>query len=113
MDYTVPVDRVRKQLRRILEDSDLWDGKAWGLQVTGTTERSVELRALMGARNSGDAWNLRCEVREKLVGFLQGTYPDSLPRLRAELSRDGQPVPPERVGSRGTDPAKELTGDDR
>jgi len=87
-DYTVPVDRVRAELHRILQDSDLWDGKVWGLQVTNATDRTVELRALMGAHNSGDAWNLRCHVREALIGFLQRECPQALPRVRAELERD-------------------------
>jgi small-conductance mechanosensitive channel len=85
VDYTVPVQRVREELHRLLQADALWDGEVWGLQVTDATDRSVELRALMGARNSGDAWNLRCHVREQLIGFLQREYPGSLPRLRAEL----------------------------
>ena len=84
-DYTVSVQRVREELHRILKGSDLWDGEIWGLQVTNTTEQTLELRALMGAHNSGDAWNLRCHVREKLIEFLQKEYPEALPRLRAEL----------------------------
>ena len=89
-DYTVPVERIRAELHRILEGSDLWDGKVWGLQVTDATDRAVELRALMGARNSGHAWDLRCYVREQLIGFLQREYPQALPRFRAEL--DEQPT---------------------
>ena len=85
VDYTVPVQRVRDELHGILQADDLWDGQVWGLQVTDARERTVELRALMGARNSGDAWNLRCHVREQLIDFLQREYPGSLPRLRAEL----------------------------
>lgn len=91
-DYTVPVDRVREELRRILENSDLWDGEIWGLQVTNTTERALELRALMGAHNSGDAWTLRCYVREKLIEFLQRNYPEALPRLRADLASTAPPL---------------------
>jgi small-conductance mechanosensitive channel len=85
-DYTVPVSRVREELHRILLESPLWDGDVWGLQVTNSTERSVELRALMGARNSGDAWDLRCQVRERLIQFMQREYPQSLPRMRAEIA---------------------------
>ncbi len=85
-DYTVPVDRVRDELHRILQESRQWDGKVWGLQVTNANERAVELRALMGARNSGEAWDLRCHVREKLLEFLQREYPQALPRVRAELA---------------------------
>jgi hypothetical protein len=53
--------------------------------VTNASDQSIELRALMGARNSGDAWNLRCHVREQLIEFLHREYPGSLPRLRTEL----------------------------
>jgi hypothetical protein len=72
-------------LHKILQADDLWDGEVWGLQVTNATDRTIELRALMGARNSDDAWNLRCHVREQLIDFLHREYPESLPRLRAEL----------------------------
>ena len=85
-DYTVPVERVREKLHEILKGSDLWDGEVWGLQVTDAKEQTLELRALMGARNSSDAWDLRCLVREQLIAFLQSEYPQALPRLRAELA---------------------------
>lgn len=85
VDYTVPVQRVREELYAQLQADELWDGEVWGLQVTDARERVVELRALMGAKNSGDAWNLRCHIREQLIEFLQREYPGSLPRLRAEL----------------------------
>ena len=85
VDYTVPVDEVREQLHRILEASDLWDKKVWNLQVTKRTEQALELRALMSAPTSGKAWDLRCHVREELVKYLQREYPQSLPRIRAEI----------------------------
>lgn len=85
-DYTVPVEEVRNELKRVLDDSGMWDGKSWGLQVTDTTDRSMTLRALMSAPDSGTAWNLRCHVREKLLAYLQEKYPGSLPRARAEVS---------------------------
>ena len=85
VDYTVPVDEIRAELNRVVKGSDLWDEKVSLVQVTNTTERSVEIRALVSARNSSDAWDLRCLVREKLVAFVQTNYPEALPRLRAEL----------------------------
>lgn len=84
-DYTVPVEEVRAELHRILQSSAMWDGKAWGLQVTDATEHTLQLRALMSAADSGAAWDLRCHVREKLIAFLQERYQCSLPRVRAEL----------------------------
>ena len=85
VDYTVPVQAIREELHRILKSTDLWDGKAWVLQVTNATDRTVELRALMSAQDAPTAWNLRCEVREKLIEFVQKNYPDGLPKLRAEI----------------------------
>jgi small-conductance mechanosensitive channel len=84
-DYTIPVEEVRQELHRVLQSTKLWDGKTWGLQVTNASEHTMELRALMSAPDSGTAWDLRCYVREKLIGFLQEKYPQSLPRVRAEL----------------------------
>jgi len=86
-DYSVPVEAVRNELHRVLEMSKLWDGKVWRLQVTNATDRTVELRALMSAPNSPTAWDLRCYVREKLILFLQQQFPQSLPRMRAEVLR--------------------------
>jgi small-conductance mechanosensitive channel len=83
-DYTVPVEVLRKELHRILEHTPLWDGRVGSLLVTDSTEKTVELRALVSAEDSSTAWRLRCHVREGLITFLQGEYPGSLPRLRLE-----------------------------
>lgn len=85
-DYTVPVDMVRAELKRILDESPKWDGNVWGLQVTDSTDRTMTLRALVSAANSGDAWELRCEVREKLIAYLQREHPGCLPRSRADVA---------------------------
>jgi small-conductance mechanosensitive channel len=86
-DYAVPVDDVRAELHRILKASALWDGQAWGLQVTETTERTIALRALMSAADSGALWDLRCLVRERLVAYLKSRHPSALPRLRTAAGR--------------------------
>lgn len=74
-DHAVPVEEVRQKLHEILRDSDKWDKKAWGLHVTNSTYRTMELRALMSAADSATAFELRCEVREKLLAFLRENYP--------------------------------------
>ena len=86
-DYTVPIEAVREKLGAILEATPLWDRRAWCLQVTNATERTMELRALMSARSSPEAWDLRCHVREALIAWLQQAYPQHLPRTRVELDR--------------------------
>jgi small-conductance mechanosensitive channel len=84
-DYTVPVQAVREELERIVQTCEKWDGRVCVLQVTDATQETVELRALVSAAGSGEAWDLRVFVREKLVEFLQREYPDCLPRRRVEL----------------------------
>lgn len=85
-DYTVPVEEVRQELRRILEETPLWDRRTWGLQVTDLSDSTVQMRALMSASNASRAFDLRCHVRERLVHFLQDKYPQCLPTRRAQLA---------------------------
>jgi small-conductance mechanosensitive channel len=85
LDYTVPVDKLRAKLMEIVHASPLWDGRVVALQVSDAKERTVELRALVSARNAPAAWDLRCEVRERLIAYLQAEYPEALPRTRAEV----------------------------
>jgi small-conductance mechanosensitive channel len=85
VDYTVPMDAVRAKMEEIVRNSDLWDGQVVVLQVTDTDKDTMTLRGLMSARTSPRAWDLRCEVREKLLVWLQAEYPGALPRLRGEL----------------------------
>jgi small-conductance mechanosensitive channel len=83
-DYRLPVDELRAELKRILDDNPLFDGRAWGLQVTNANESTIELRALMSAEDASKSWDLRCAVREALIRYLQMKHPDSLPRIRLE-----------------------------
>lgn len=89
-DYSVPVRAVREELQRILEQSDDWDGQVSGVQVTDTTEQTMAVRALMSASDASRLWNLRCEVREKLIDYIQREFPESLPRFRAEFPEKPQ-----------------------
>lgn len=94
VDYTVPVEAVRTEFRRILDASPLWNKQVFGLQVSDSDRYTMQLRALMDVRNSSDAWDLRCLVREKLIDFLQKNYPGSLPRYRAEVDQAREAEPP-------------------
>jgi small-conductance mechanosensitive channel len=89
-DYRVPVEAVRREVERFARTRPEWDGRVAQLQVTGATDRTVELRALVSAADSSRAWDLRCALREQLVTFLQqldgGRY---LPRVRVEPAKKG------------------------
>jgi small-conductance mechanosensitive channel len=84
VDFTAPVEAIRTKLGEIVKASPLWDGQVVKLQVTDAKEGSMELRALVSARSSADAFELRCEVREQLIAFLQQEHPNALPHQRAE-----------------------------
>ena len=93
LDYTVPVDAFRKKAEEVVKQSALWDKQVVNLQVTDAKDTTVELRILCSAMDSGKAWDLRCEVREKMLAFLQTAYPKCLPRRRQEIlaSPGGEP----------------------
>jgi small-conductance mechanosensitive channel len=85
VDYTMPIDPLRQELTRILSASKLWDGKVNVLQVTDAKDRTLEIRALASAADASAAWDLRCEVREMLVTFVQSRFPGALPQVRGSL----------------------------
>ena len=51
-----------------------------------TSERAMEVRILASAANSANAWDLRCDIREKMIAWLNEAYPHALPRDRIDLT---------------------------
>jgi small-conductance mechanosensitive channel len=90
LDYSVSLDGLRAELGRLLESDPLWDKRVKVMQVTNTSEKTMEVRALMSASSSGNAFDLRCNVREGLIKYLQKNYPDAFPVDRVVLKR----IPP-------------------
>lgn len=82
LDYSVPVEKLRQELGRLLEVSPHWDKQSWSLQMTDANDRAVVVRAQMSAADPPASFALRCEIREKLVAFVQEHYPNALPRAR-------------------------------
>jgi len=94
VDYATPVEEVRAEFERVLAASALWNGQTAVLQVVDATEQTMVLRALVSADSAPSVWDLRCEVRERLLAWLQREHPEALPRVRAEVeaSAPGSPV---------------------
>ena len=88
-DFTVPVSALRAKLEEIARRSPLWDGRVVSLQVTDLREATMEIRMLASASSAGRAFDLRCEIREKMIAFIQSDLGTSLPRQRAELAGAG------------------------
>lgn len=84
LDYTIPVEELRKELTTLLEGNALWDKQVKALQVTDAKENNMEIRMLMSGRNSGEVFDLRCQIRENMIAFIQKNHPESLPKIRTE-----------------------------
>ncbi len=84
LNYLAPVPALREKLEEILKSTPLWDGNSWALQVTDTQAQFMVVRAIMSARSSAQAFDLRCLVREELITFIREKYPESLPTFRIE-----------------------------
>lgn len=101
LDHAVPVALMRKRLLEILEQCAEWDHRAWGLVVIDSTPTTVQLRALVTAKDADDIFNLRCIVREQLIDWLRCEHPYALPRISTapapsqggEAVRDVAPPP--------------------
>jgi hypothetical protein len=92
-----------------VKESKLWDGAVVNLQVIDADSRTIELRALVSARNAPQSWDLRCEMRERLIAFIRDEMPEALPRERAILIPQGggddteflqRPAAPEKTRAR-------------
>lgn len=90
VDHAMPIQPIREELDRILKGNTLWDGKVKVVHVVEILEHALQVRILTSAANSGAAFELRCNIREQLMAFMQKNYPQFLPRLNARL----EPGPP-------------------
>lgn len=87
LDYRTPMQDVREALQRICESDERWDGRVCVAQVTETAETTIQVRLLVSARNSGELFDLRCAVRERMIDYLGHAHPESLPRMRVDMGR--------------------------
>ncbi|MGW8889861.1 mechanosensitive ion channel family protein [Streptomyces sp. NPDC055749] len=81
LDHSAPVAAMREQLRAVLGECAAWDGRDWSLAVTDTTPSTIEVRAVVTAKDADDIWTVRCAVREQLVTWLRDHHPYALPRI--------------------------------
>ncbi|MGV9253775.1 mechanosensitive ion channel family protein [Streptomyces sp. NPDC003697] len=81
LDHSAPMEAMREKLRDILRECPAWDGRAYGLQVTDSTPTTVEVRALVTAKDADDIWTVRVTVREEMIRWLGEKHPYALPRV--------------------------------
>lgn len=104
VDHTLPVAEMRSKLDEIVQTSALWDRKVSVVQVTDFKEETMEVRILVSAASAPRAFDLRCEVREKIIRWLQAEHPSALPHRRLRFTGELPIVEYERL-SEDADPA--------
>ncbi|MEG3626210.1 mechanosensitive ion channel family protein [Streptomyces poriticola] len=108
LDHSAPLDEMRERLRDIVRECPAWDGRAQSLCVTDTTPTTMQVRALVTAKDADDVWTVRIRVREEMLRWLAAEHPYALPRVNAAdavlppgrddggtppLDRGGRPAP--------------------
>ncbi|MGW7491900.1 mechanosensitive ion channel family protein [Streptomyces sp. NPDC054786] len=92
LDHSAPVEKMRQRLLEILQACPEWDGRSWSLVVTDTTPSTIVVRALATARDSDTLWTVRCEVRERMLEWLQAEHAYALPRISTAPAPLGTPA---------------------
>ena len=82
-DFMIPIDEIRRAAQRFVTDSPLWDKRVYAAQVTDWKNETIEIRILVSSDTAGHLFDLRCEVREKILNYLQQRNPRAFPHLRA------------------------------
>ncbi|MEV5609366.1 mechanosensitive ion channel domain-containing protein [Streptomyces sp. NPDC052225] len=90
LDHSAPVPAMREKLHDILRECAAWDGRDWGLAVTDTTPSTLQVRALVTAKDADDIWTVRVTVREQLVRWLTEQHPYALPRINTATALVGR-----------------------
>jgi small-conductance mechanosensitive channel len=85
LDFKLPVAALRAEFERVCKAAPQWDGRVCVLQVTDANERAMQVRMLVSAQNSGNAFDLRCAIRESMIAFIALHHPEALPRLRSAI----------------------------
>jgi len=91
VDWSIPVEKVRKEFHRYLETTELWDKRVASCQLTDSAGGYIQVRFVASAEDSSTQWNLRCDIREHMVAWVQKNYPDALPRTRVVLESESAP----------------------
>ncbi|HEX8316332.1 MAG TPA: mechanosensitive ion channel domain-containing protein [Flavisolibacter sp.] len=92
-DYSLPIDWLRAEFRRLVQGHPLWDGRTASIVVTELKQDVMEIRALVSAGSSGQVFDLRCYLREQLIKAIAEYYPQCLPVTRAVLQKDEEKKP--------------------
>ena len=84
LDWAAPMSLIRAKVENLLDATDLWDGRTWGVQVTDSDEYTITVRVLVSAKHSGALSDLRAYLREQLIAWIVTEEPWARPAQRIE-----------------------------
>lgn len=88
VDPAADIERLRAEAERLIAANPRWDKRFWNLRVTDTKPETLEVRILMTAEDASTAFDLRCDMREAMTGFIAREMPEAIVRRRfAAVSR--------------------------
>ncbi|MDF3297082.1 mechanosensitive ion channel family protein [Streptomyces tropicalis] len=102
LDHSAPVEAMREKLRDVLRSCQAWDGRSYSLVVTDATPNTLQVRALVTAKDADDIWTVRVAVREEMIRWLYAEHPYALPRVN---TAEAVPPPGRGDGHRSSDEA--------
>jgi small-conductance mechanosensitive channel len=99
VDYTCDVPQLRAWAKEIVDASQFSSKERLAeLQVVDFTEKSMVIRILCRSWDSGNTWNLRCEIREKMI---------------TKMKEAGLPLPEIRISSTDINGLKPTMSDNK
>jgi small-conductance mechanosensitive channel len=84
LDYSAPVDIVRKKAIELVEQSERGKAAVSSVQVTNTTTQGIQVQILVHSEATSITNNVCADLREQLIAFLNKDHPEALPRSRNE-----------------------------
>jgi small-conductance mechanosensitive channel len=94
VDWGTPIDEIRQEVTKVLEGSDLWDGRRNFVSISNIVGATMQLQIGISAANPENLFTLQSLVREKVTEFLIQHHPESIVRNRTEsLAQPPLPAP--------------------
>ena len=93
LDPATDIDPIRAEFERFVDAHELFDGRNKALLMTEAYPESVMLRLTVSAQTIGELFQLRCAVREHMLGWLRANMENSLIRHRLEVPGGHEKAP--------------------
>jgi len=79
VNWQVPLDGLRTELRRFVATCDSWDGRDAQIKVNNAVGTEMTLLVIVTAADGDSVFDLKWQVREAMITYLQQHHPEALP----------------------------------